>query len=284
MPRKGLFVEDEKNQAPLTALKAPAAQTRGKKASRTPRQPAEQKKTQAEGRKKLAGAIPAPAQPGKKVRARKPAASLLEKADMVLRLLRQRYPAPQTHLVAANPWELLVATVLSAQCTDARVNMVTPELFRRWPTPAALAGATLEDVEACIRSTGFYHNKAKNIVAAARRVTDVYGGEVPRTMEDLCTLGGVARKTANVVLWGAFGLNEGLAVDTHVARIAFRLGLTTGGDPLRTERELTALFPREEWGNVNHRLVWFGRHVCIARTPLCGGCEFLPICPRQGLF
>lgn len=283
MPRKGLFVEDEKNQASLAALKAPAAQTRGKKAARAPRQPAEEKHPQAERRKKQAGAIPAPAQPGKQARTHKPAASLLEKADVVLRLLRQRYPAPQTHLVAATPWELLVATVLSAQCTDARVNMVTPELFRRWPTPEALAEAALEDVESCIRSTGFYHNKAKNLVAAARRVVDVYGGEVPRTMEDLRTLGGVARKTANVVLWGAFGLNEGLAVDTHVARIAFRLGLTTGGDPIRTERELTALFPREEWGNLNHRLVWFGRHVCIARAPLCGECEFLPICPRHGV-
>lgn len=201
----------------------------------------------------------------------------------VLALLRERYPAPRTHLDAATPWQLLVATILSAQCTDERVNTVTPALFSRWPTAEALALAEQADVEACIRPTGFYRNKARHILAAARRVRDVFAGRVPDSMEDMLTLPGVARKTANVVLFGAYGINEGLAVDTHVGRIAFRLGLTGSRDPARVERDLTALFPREEWGNVNHRLVWFGRQVCRARSPLCPDCEFSAFCPRHGL-
>lgn len=204
-----------------------------------------------------------------------------EKAGNVLELLKFRYPEPQTHLEACNAWEMLVATVLAAQCTDARVNMVTPELFRRWPTPADLADADQLEVEGVIRSTGFYHNKAANIIAAARRVTQHYGGEVPGRLEDLITLPGVARKTANVVLWGAFGINEGLAVDTHVGRIALRLGLTAHKDPVRVERDLMALFPQEEWGNVNHRLVWFGRHVCDARKPRCEDCEMAHFCSHE---
>ncbi len=204
-------------------------------------------------------------------------------AALVLRFLRGRYPAPATHLSARTPWELLVATVLAAQCTDARVNLVTPGLFARWPGPAELAAAPLSDVEECVRSTGFFRNKAKNIRAAGKRVAEVYGGAVPRSMADLITLPGVARKTANVVLWGAYGVNEGLAVDTHVGRIAFRLGLAGTHDPRKTEQELMALFPREEWGNVNHRLVWYGREVCRARAPLCGECGLLRLCARRGL-
>jgi endonuclease-3 len=183
----------------------------------------------------------------------------------------------------ANAWELLVATVLAAQCTDARVNTVTPALFARWPTPASLADAEITELEACIRPTGFYHSKAAHLLAAARKVRDDFGGEVPRTMRELTTLPGVARKTANVVLYGAFGLNVGLAVDTHVGRIAYRLGLASGRDPVRTEQELMALFPQEEWGNVNHRMVWFGRHVCRARGPLCGECEMEGFCPKVGI-
>lgn len=199
-------------------------------------------------------------------------------ASAVLALLAERYPHPATHLVAQDAWELLVATVLAAQCTDARVNKVTPELFRRWPGPAELCTASQEELENVIRSTGFYHNKATNLLGAARRVVDVFGGDVPRTLEELVTLPGVARKTANVVLWGAYGLNEGLAVDTHVGRIALRLGLTEHKDPVRAERDLMELFPRAEWGNVNHRLVWFGRHVCDARKPLCEDCEMAAFC------
>ena len=207
----------------------------------------------------------------------------MKQAEQVLILLHRRYPAPQTHLVAMNAWELLVATVLAAQCTDARVNTVTPKLFARWPGPAEMALADISEVEQVIHATGFYHNKAKNIVAAANRIQTVYNGEVPSTMEELITLPGVARKTANVVLWGAFGINEGLAVDTHVGRIAFRLGLAGGHDPKKTELELMAVFPREEWGDVNHRLVWFGRHVCHARGPLCGECEMEVFCEKNGV-
>ena len=202
-------------------------------------------------------------------------------ARNVLAALQKRYPHPRTHLDAQNAWELLVATVLAAQCTDARVNTVTPELFRRWPTPAALAEAPLEELESVIRPTGFFHSKAKNLLGAARRVCDVFDGQIPQTIEDLITIPGVARKTANVVLFGAFGINEGLAVDTHVKRIAYRLGLTDETDPVPIERDLMKLFPREEWGDVNHRMVWFGREVCDARKPLCDTCELRPFCPRR---
>ena len=202
-------------------------------------------------------------------------------ARQVLAALQQRYPHPRTHLDAQNAWELLVATVLAAQCTDARVNTVTPELFRRWPTPAALAGAPIEELEGVIRPTGFYHSKAKNLLGAARRVCEVFDGQIPQNIEDLITIPGVARKTANVVLFGAFGINEGLAVDTHVKRIAYRLGLTDETDPVPIERDLMKLFPREEWGDVNHRMVWFGREVCDARKPLCDACEMRPFCPRR---
>jgi endonuclease-3 len=205
------------------------------------------------------------------------------RADLALAALRGRYPHPAALLAARGPWELLVATILAAQCTDARVNMVTPGFFVRWPDPAALAGASVADVEDCIRSTGFFRNKAKNLMAAAVRIRDVFGGQVPRSLTELVSLPGVARKTANVVLFGAFGLAEGLAVDTHVGRIAFRLGLASTRDPLRTERELMTLFPREEWGNLNHRLVWFGREVCRARNPGCSACEMESFCVKTGL-
>lgn len=204
-------------------------------------------------------------------------------AQRVLALLAERYPNPHTHLTYTNPWQLLVATVLAAQCTDERVNKVTPALFERWPGPAEMALAEQLEIEEYIRSTGFYHNKAKHLLAAAHRVERVFGGRVPDAMPDLLTLPGVARKTANVVLFGAYGINEGLAVDTHVGRIAFRLGLASGRDPVKTERELMEIFPREEWGNVNHRMVWFGRHVCRARSPLCGECEMASFCPKNGV-
>ena len=202
-----------------------------------------------------------------------------KRADRILELLKKRYPSIRPHLAAGNGWELLVATVLAAQCTDARVNLVTPELFRRWPTPAALAQAGQEELESVIHSTGFYHNKAANLIAAAKRVSEVYGGSVPQSLSELVTLPGVARKTANVVLWGAFGINEGLAVDTHVGRIARRLGLTGSTDPVRVEKDLMRLFPQEEWGGINHRLVWFGREICPARSPHCSCCEMAVFCP-----
>jgi endonuclease-3 len=171
--------------------------------------------------------------------------------------------------------------MLAAQCTDARVNLVTPDFFARWPDPEALARASVAEVEDCIRSTGFFRNKARNLVAAALRVRDVFQGRTPRNLADLVSLPGVGRKTASVVLFGAFGLAEGLAVDTHVGRIAFRLGLASSRDPVRTERELMDLFPREEWGNLNHRLVLFGREICRARKPACSACEMKAFC-RHG--
>lgn len=206
-----------------------------------------------------------------------------DRAMAILALLKKRYPVPETMLVHENPWELLVATVLAAQCTDARVNTITPGLFRRWPDPASLALATQEELEEVIRPTGFYHSKAKNLLGAAKRVTEVFGGEVPHTMEELITLPGVARKTANVVLWGGFGINQGLAVDTHVKRLSFRLGLTKNTEPVKIEQDLIKIFPREEWGDVNHRLVWFGRDVCTARSPSCDACGLAPLCPKNGV-
>ncbi len=203
-----------------------------------------------------------------------------EQAEKILLGLQKRYPTPETHLHHTNAWELLIATVLSAQCTDAKVNMVTPHLFGKWKDPFALAQADIKDVEEVIRSTGFYKNKAKNIVAAAKLISTKYNGEVPKSMEALVEVPGVARKTANVVLYTAYGINVGLAVDTHVKRITHRLGLTNSTDPIQVEKDLMEVFPQEEWGNVNHRLVWFGRHICDARKPLCDQCEFNEICPK----
>lgn len=204
-----------------------------------------------------------------------------ECAKRVLEVLGKRYPEPAQHLAAETPWEILVATVLAAQCTDARVNKVIPELFQRWPDPASLAEATQEDLESVIKSTGFFRSKAKHLRETALRIRDVYDGKVPNTMKELVTLSGVARKTANVVLWMGFGINEGLAVDTHVKRIAFRLGLTKHTDPKEVEQDLLLLFPREEWGGINQRMVWFGREVCTARNPHCQECEMKDFCPKD---
>ena len=192
-----------------------------------------------------------------------------KRAASILELLKKRYPVPETMLTHENPWELMIATILAAQCTDARVNTITPELFRRWPGPAEMMHAPLEEVESVIRP--------------GRRVTEAFGGEVPQTIEELITIPGVARKTANVVLWGAFGINHGLAVDTHVKRISFRLGLTKNTDPVKIELDLMKIFPQSEWGDVNHRLVCFGRDVCDARKPACETCELAELCPRCGV-
>ncbi|GHV52311.1 hypothetical protein FACS1894206_00860 [Deltaproteobacteria bacterium] len=205
-----------------------------------------------------------------------------ERAKRVWERLRARYPRLRSHLDFRDAWELTAATCLAAQCTDKRVNMVTPAFFARWPNPASLAEAELTEVEDMIRSTGFYKNKAKNLVAAAKRVTEVFHGEVPRTLAELVTLPGVARKTANCVLSGAFGINEGLAVDTHVGRITYRMGLTESRDPIRVERDLLPLFPRKDWGEVNNCMVSFGREVCKAQKPLCEQCEMEDICPQIG--
>ncbi|MCJ2163981.1 MULTISPECIES: endonuclease III [unclassified Pseudodesulfovibrio] len=206
-----------------------------------------------------------------------------ERATEILNRLSNRYPSPRAALTWSTPWELLVATALSAQCTDERVNMVTPAFFERWPDIRDAAEADVMEIEEVVRSTGFFRNKARNIKAAATRIMNEYGGEVPKTMAELITLGGVARKTASIVLSNAFGVNEGIAVDTHVKRLAFRLGLTDKTDPIRIEKELMPLFPRPQWGNINHYLVFFGREVCPARKPKCGICELDDICPKKGV-
>ncbi|NJB68845.1 endonuclease-3 [Desulfobaculum xiamenense] len=206
-----------------------------------------------------------------------------ERATEIFARLTRRYPAPQSALDWTDAWELMVATILAAQCTDERVNKVTPALFSRWRGPAAMAQADVAEVEQAVRSTGFFRNKAKNIVGAAQMVMRVHGGEVPRTMVELTALPGVARKTANIVLSNAYGINEGLAVDTHVKRLSFRMGLTASQNVAIIEKDLMKLFPRPTWGDVNHRLVLFGRDVCDSRRPLCTQCELADICPRQGV-
>lgn len=204
-----------------------------------------------------------------------------KRAKLALNVLQKRYPSPQTQLEYSNSWELLVATILAAQCTDARVNLVTPIFFNNWPGPAELALATQEEVEKVIHSTGFFRNKAKNLLACARMAHKEYNDNLPDNMQELIKFPGVARKTANVVLYGAYGINAGLAVDTHVKRISYRLGLTENIDPDLVEKDLMALFPQSEWGNVNLRMVWFGREVCRSRGPNCESCEMNNFCPKN---
>jgi len=209
--------------------------------------------------------------------------SIAARACSVRQRLARRYPEPRTELTWTTPWELLVATILSAQCTDARVNTVTPELFATWNTAEQMAEAEPSQIEKVIRSTGFFRNKAKNLHGAASRIVTEFQGLVPRTMEEMLTLPGVARKTANVVLSNAFGVQAGIAVDTHVKRITFRLGLTDQTNPDKVERDLLKLFPQQSWGAVNHYLVLFGREVCVARKPRCVNCELADLCPRIGV-
>ncbi len=204
-------------------------------------------------------------------------------ARRVIRALQSAYPEVRCALVHENPYELLVATILSAQCTDARVNLTTPELFRRYPDAARLASARPEELEEVIRSTGFFRAKARNLLAMASRVVEAHDGEIPRRLEDLVALGGVGRKTANVVLGTAFGIPSGVVVDTHVKRLAKRMGLTTRSTPEQIEIDLQALVPKREWINLSHRLIQHGRLVCLARRPRCESCSLRPICPMVGV-
>lgn len=197
----------------------------------------------------------------------------------ILRLLRKRYPHPQPGLNYHNAFQLLVATVLSAQCTDERINKITPDLFKRYPTPADLAQGEQHDVEVLIHSAGFFRNKAKHLIGAANLLINDFNGEIPQTMEELIRLPGVSRKTANVVQSHAFGIAEGIAVDTHVARIAVRLGLSSQKDPKKIEQDLLRKIPRKHWLDLNSLLVWFGRQVCPARKPHCSECELKRYCP-----
>jgi endonuclease-3 len=201
-----------------------------------------------------------------------------ERVAAILKGLDEAYPHAVCALTHRSPWELLVATILSAQCTDVRVNLVTPELFRRFPTPTAMAKATLPEIEELIRSTGFFRNKAKSIQGAARKIEAEFGGQVPQTLAELITIPGVARKTASVVLGVCFGKAEGVVVDTHVLRIARRLQLAQGETPQKVEQELMGLLPHERWIDFSHQIIYHGRQVCEARKPKCDRCNLEPLC------
>jgi endonuclease-3 len=204
-------------------------------------------------------------------------------AAVVWERLVAEYPDAHCELDHRNAFELLCATILSAQCTDARVNLVTPALFARYPDAAALAVADQGDVEALVRSTGFFRAKARALVGMAQTLVAEHGGQVPASLEALVPLPGVGRKTANVILGNAFGINAGIVVDTHVQRLARRLGLTREPDPVRIERALMPLFPQDGWALLSHLLIWHGRRVCLARTPACDRCRLADVCPSAGV-
>jgi endonuclease-3 len=201
-----------------------------------------------------------------------------ERVAAILKGLDEAYPEAVCALTHRSPWELLVATILSAQCTDVRVNMVTPELFRRFPSPAAMAKATLPELEELIRTTGFFRNKAKSIQGAAKRITKEFGGKVPETLAELITIPGAARKTANVVLGVSFGKAEGVVVDTHVFRISRRLELAKGDTAEKVEQELMQVLPQDRWISYSHQVIHHGRQVCVARGPKCDRCNLETLC------
>jgi endonuclease-3 len=201
-----------------------------------------------------------------------------ERVDAILKGLDEAYPDAVCALDHRTPWELLVATILSAQCTDVRVNMVTPELFRRFPTPQAMAKASLPELEELIRTTGFFRNKAKSIQGAAKKIVGQFGGEVPQTLAELITIPGAARKTANVVLGVSFGTAEGVVVDTHVFRISRRLELAKGDTAEKVEQELMKVLPRDRWISFSHQVIHHGRKVCMARNPKCRECNLEALC------
>ena len=205
------------------------------------------------------------------------------RAKRVINALKEGYPNAECALQHRNAFELLVATILSAQCTDERVNQVTPLLFEKYPSPARLAAAALEDIEKIIQSTGFFRNKAKNIKECARGIHENHGGEVPSNLDSLTKLAGVGRKTANVVLGVVFDIASGVVVDTHVARLSQRLGLTDQTDPAKIEMELMEIVPKEEWIDFSHRLIHHGRRVCDARKPDCDACSMKDFCPKVGV-
>ena len=208
-------------------------------------------------------------------------ANKLARALAVAQRMNERYPQAECALKFHDAFTLVIAVLLSAQTTDVAVNKVTPELFSRWPDPEAMAQAELQEVEKVIRTIGFFHVKAKNCIACAQMLLADYGGQVPATMNDLTRLPGVGRKTANIVLNNAFGIVEGIAVDTHVFRIAHKLGFSAASSdtPSKTEKDLLALYPRDMWGPVNHQWVLFGREICIARRPRCPECPLNDLCP-----
>lgn len=206
----------------------------------------------------------------------------VQQARRIRRLLAKLYPDAFCALHFANPLQLLIATMLSAQCTDKRVNLVTPALFRKYPDAAAFAAANPRELERAIASTGFFRNKARNIIACCQRIMEHHDGQVPRTLDELVQLPGVGRKTANVILGNAFGV-PGITVDTHVGRLSRRMGLTVHTDPVKVEQDLMRLIPRKEWTMFSHRMIFHGRQVCFARKPNCPGCTLAAVCPRHGV-
>ena len=201
-----------------------------------------------------------------------------ERIQAILKILQETYPGAECALVHSSPWQLLVATILSAQCTDARVNMVTPKLFATYPTPSDMANAPIESIEELIRTTGFYHNKAKSIQGAGRVISEQFSGKVPQTMAELLTVPGAARKTANVVLGVAYGKAEGVVVDTHVFRVSRRLGLTRSETPQTVEQDLMKVIPQDRWIQFSHELIHHGRQICEARKPKCAACPLEQLC------
>jgi endonuclease III len=214
---------------------------------------------------------------------RESAAARLERTQKILSALKRIYPNAHCELNFETPLQLLVATILSAQCTDKRVNMVTAELFKKYRGAKDFAAAPLVELEAAVKSTGFYRNKAKNIQACCAALVEKFGGEVPRTMEELHALAGVGRKTANVVLGNAYGINVGVVVDTHVTRLANRLGLAKGTDAVKLEQALMPLVLQADWMLFSHWLIWHGRRRCDARKPDCAACEIKALCPQLGV-
>jgi endonuclease-3 len=233
-------------------------------------------------RSKASGAKP-PAKAARGKAAAGPDPEKKAQAARVVRRLKADYPDATCALENETPFQLLVATILSAQCTDARVNMVTPELFRRWPAAREMAGAPIKELERVIQSTGFFRNKAKNIKAASQGIVDQHDGEIPRDLDQLVALPGVGRKTANVVLGTAFGMATGVVVDTHVTRLSQRLGLTRQTDAIKIEQDLMQLLPKSEWVNFSHRMIHHGRQICIARKPKCPLCSMKTFCPKIGV-
>ena len=224
------------------------------------------------------------ASPSKSTRGRESKRALCDRVEQIIALLRTTYPDAECALVYRNAWELLVSTILSAQCTDKRVNMVTPALFARFPTVEAFAAASREDLETAIRSTGFFRNKAKNIQGAAHVMLEKFGGAVPETMAELLELPGVARKTANVVLGVAFQVADGVVVDTHVSRLSQRMKLTREKDPTKIERDLMQVVPQADWIDIGHLLIHHGRALCTARKPACSECPLQDLCPSAAIY
>jgi endonuclease-3 len=225
-----------------------------------------------------AKAVPAPGKIARKKSTSAKSDLAAERSAEILRRLAAAYPNVECALHHRNAWELLVATILSAQCTDARVNMVTPELFRKYPTPKAMSEASLPAIEEEIRSTGFYHSKAKSISGAAKKLVENFDSKVPRTMAELLTIPGAARKTANVVLGVAYGIAEGIVVDTHVLRLSQRLSLTKNTEPKKVEQDLLQIIPKDHWIQFSHELIHHGRQICIARKPRCAECTLETLC------